>query len=786
VGAGAPAAAAPVPDGRPRITGRVLDGLGRPVAGAEVRTAPDNPRRALAPGPAAAVTGPDGRFAVPLAGGAPFFTLLVDAPRFAPAWQAAARPGSDVTITLERPGTLAGTARDRDGRPLGGARLRWLGLRGTTRFERETVAAADGTWRFDDLPALRDRRGRPWWLEARADGLAPLFLETLPSDPPPESPLDLVLVEGATVEGRVEDAETGAPVGGARVWLASHEGVPGLFRGDGLFLPNPHVPRRLQETRAAADGSFRFVHVPARGLHAPSAPGGAAFSLSAVAPGAAFASMEVPLLPDGAVWEARLRSAPAGAVRGRVLDGDGRPVPGAEVTAGPEPLEDRLHEPGSPFPRWWAQADADGRYRIPAVPASRTRAHAFEVRARLPGGLASAAALVAPLAGAEVEAPDLVVLPDPGATVLVTDRDGRPVWGAMPSLQIVDPRVLEQRTGPDGRMRVRLPRDAAAAGPIRLRFRASGHATMLTPPLHLTEASAGETRVTLGPPCPVSGRVVRAEGGPAAGAVVHAALSWLSLDEVLAHAARALEPDAGTSGIVASTSTDDEGRFSLDDLPAGPHRLVAVEGGRAATVVAAAPAAGASLVLPPSPAAPATGVVEGSVRDASGGRAPVDFEVVLTAGARRIVARPAAPGRFRIEGVAAGSWRLTLAAPGFVPRVEEGLAVRAEAPAVLELALERGAVVTGRVAVPDGVEPAGVELVFAPERGGPPPRVALDGSGRFRLAGFAPGRYRARVEAGPGRPPLAPAGSGVLVVPASAPAVACDLELVIGAAGSSR
>lgn len=213
---------------------------------------------------------------------------------------------------------------------------------------------------------------------------------------PPDA--DEIVVEvraSARVEGRVVD-EHGAPL--ARIGVrASGSSVGQLSREDGTFalaLPEG-VPVELYlattESAVAADRTLQFLPSPYRARLPGIVP--PAFGVTLVA-----------------------RSiGSAGSVAARVVDGEGRAVPGARVTVSSESGE------------VWASAetDSEGRARFEGLPEEPCRLSASSAAAAT-GAERSAPVGVEP-DGREVE---LELRGNVQVRVRVIDRDGRPLAGA--------------------------------------------------------------------------------------------------------------------------------------------------------------------------------------------------------------------------------------------------------------------------------------------------------------------------------------------------------------------
>jgi len=781
----------------PAARGLVVDETGAAIPGARVRAFPDNLPRAAPVASGGDVTAARadaaGRFEVELRGRAPFHRFVIEAPGRAPrAFDGVTAGEGERTWTLAPARGRAGRVVDRRGKEVADARVRWLGVLMGGVVERESESAADGSFVLEDLPSPLDFRDQAAWIEVRAAGFAPLLIE---DRDPGSGELTLVLVRGSRVRGVVVDADSGAPLPRARVVLWSSEGARALVSGPGLYIPSPWYQRSLAEAESDEDGVFALALVPSEGFHPVPCPdkgrrGPVVACVGAIAPGRAPEAVELPLLPDGATEEVRLRCRPLGALSGRVRDAGGRALSGIEVLATPSDVSGLFFPDWvEGLPAWRRETDAGGRFHLDGIPLSRLGALVVRVWARPPGCEEGYSVDVPIEAGRSVEAPDLVVGAVPAVDLLVTDGAGRPVWGAVPSVQVIDRFLLEQRTGPDGRVRVRFHQHAADAGPVRLLVRARGYAAGLSAPVVPSEKAPPLVAVALDPGFRASGRVRTAAGGPAAGARVTAAHPRLGAAEVCGPgpgSAALLAP--GHERIHASVRADEQGRFELPDLPPGPWQLVAREreedGPEDAATLVAGGAAGAEevlLTLPPRRAEPG-GVLEGTVREDGSDVPLLDFRVWLGEGPDRTLARKTAPGRFRFERVPWGEWTLHAAAPGFLPHTGAPMALGPEgAPGPIEIRLTRGIVLRGRVEGPPGLDLAGARLAFLPDDRSSASWGRFERDGSYEVGGLRPGRHKLFAFYPSGEPPLAPVAGHDFLVPRAAGELHHDLAVEVGA-----
>jgi protocatechuate 3,4-dioxygenase beta subunit len=776
----------------PRATGRVVDREGRPIAGARVVSCPDDLHDPILPAEAsvASTTDADGRFAIDVDERTPFAWLFVEAAGFSPEAADSVRRGEDVTVTLDASRTLTGVVMDRDATPIAGATLRWLGVLGPCRVERETRSAADGSYRLDDVPtAAAVRRSTvpmESLVEVRADGFAPAEIVVRPL---PDGRLDVVLLVGATLRGRVVDADSGEPLAGARVVCWASQGSGGWIRGAGLSMTSAYHDRPIGETRSGSDGRFVLEHVPAAGLHpiGSSTVQNGRHILGLVAadvPGLATATVPVFIPEDGEDVDATLACWPTCDLHGRVVDSTGAPIAGATAFVdAPERARGwlagcfggRSVRPGT---------DADGRYVLTGVPAPRGTYVSAPLRASCgPGWNPTASVDVRLRAGETIDAPDVVLerVRVPEAIVDVVDAAGAPLWGAFATNAGEIVTNSSARTDREGRARI-LFFDGDGDGdgePVRHRMivTAKGFARATSDEFVPSVESPPVVRVVMQPPHRVAGRVLQEDGAPVAEA------------SVVVYDANAIERTWRTPAF-GHASTDSTGAFEASGLPAGPYAL-AVErslgphGGAAAVARSRAslenvPTDAADLLLR-LPNVPPGGAVEGNVRDAATGRRLLSFAVKVERDDEYVSGAATRPGAFRLGGVPAGTWTLRVTADGFAPFERGGVEVTTGGLAgPIDVTLAAGIVLRGRVHVPAGVDARTVILSLWDPRSDVRFRAPLDADGSFAVRGARPGTYQvsARIGDSMAGPFVAFDPPTRLVVKAGARDVAFDGTLV--------
>ncbi len=342
---------------------QVVDGDDRsPLAGASVWVRVTRGRAHIERGN----TDDEGRFPIKLSGETTYFLLVVVAhPGFVPIelrWGGSSVPEA-YTLALPRGTTIGGIIRDEQGRPIAGARVlpRLVGP-GPGRpasyasMGDEIAGAltdAEGRWRSDALPATAGPDNQVSLEVSHSDCFAAKW--TLTAAEARKGSSVQVLRPGRWFSGTVI-SPTGRPVAGASI-VATSQGIP------------------VSSVRLRTDAQGRFR---TRRFVPPDRP---EVILTVQADGLASAMRRITVTPDALPQVARMdlrkpfsvavdtpslviRMEPRKPLRGRVVDAQGRPVPGAAVGS-TDGFDNGAFD-------WETTTDADGRFTWFDAPASGT------------------------------------------------------------------------------------------------------------------------------------------------------------------------------------------------------------------------------------------------------------------------------------------------------------------------------------------------------------------------------------------------------------------------------
>jgi hypothetical protein len=436
-----------------------------------------------------------------------------------------------------------------------------------------------------------------------------------------------------------------------------------------------------------------------------------------------------PPAPAPALPAAAPAQAPEGpAVEGRVVAREtGRGVPGADVTfsRGGAAAAARTAADGS----FRFEAPVEGRWLLAVVTAPGFLPFAPE--------WGHSPVVVDVRAGQVVRGVELRLSRATRLAGQVVDPDGKPVPGA--EVRLLGARgeaalvALEDRftTDAGGEFRFTAPRgvvvEARKAGFAPGRTEIGVRALVERRLVVRLHAAKGEVAA----PARIAGRVVeRGTGAPVAGALVVAER----------------QTPSGWLAPAGQAVTGVDGRFSVDDLAAGPYRLTASAEGRArGTVAAPAGTADATIELALG------GRLRGCVVDRTSGQPVTTYTV--TVAERRPPGARAPPisrsfldpsGCWALDDVAPGAATVAVGAPGFAPSPDLAVDVPGSGEAVADVRLARGSRLRGLVIDAETRAPipgAHVALEWSsPEAGAvvaPVDEAWTDDQGRFELTGLS-------------------------------------------------
>lgn len=659
----------------------LVDGGGRPADDVRVMAFAERPSRhgdGWQPAPRYGRSDGQGRLTLSRAAGESLAVHLL-----APARLPVSRAGVEDAATLAFPAATASrqlAVVDEEGRPLAGV----------------LAAGGDVGWPLgrtgdDGRLAVAGERSRSFRLHLLAGGaVAQAELTFPPAGAAP--PARFVLPSAGRLRGRVVDRGSRRGVAAAVVW-PGHD--PGAF---------------------AVSGPGGGFELPARAAER--------FWIQAEADGREPRRLFVEPRADGTLPALEVELAGAAALAGLAVDAGGRPLAGVRVAATPAGAEasPRPFRLGRAASR--AVSDGEGRFLLPRLAAGG----AYDVEAVKDG--------FAPLrvrAGGAPPGPlRLVLAPARAAYGRAVDAGERPLQGVEVRLSASGAAGAADAlaaTGADGRFT--LP--ALPASEVDLAARKRGFVPLTVRGL---EVPPGDGPADLGALVLVPGAELRGTVEDPAGAPVPEVSVWLVEDEgqsaLSFESLRRTAPDAVTDG---------RGEFLVADLPPRHkvHLALAREGFLSETLL--------GLEVPPPEALRITlergAWVSGRVVDGDG--APVALARVSvrerqapdgTVGASRY--RP--EGARTVESDAAGAFLLAGVAPGEVELQARAAGFQVPEPTLLELpvaggvdgvelTLEPGAVIAGRVAGRRGGPVAGARMLLGELA------AATADDGRYRLEG---------------------------------------------------
>jgi hypothetical protein len=524
-------------------------------------------------------------------------------------------------------------------------------------------------------------------------------------DPPPA-----VLTPGKyLVRGRiVESASAGAggaaavPVPGVAVTFRRH---PRRARLQDQPIPQTRV--------TGGDGVFAFGGIS----------WGMWLRLDIDAPGRALKTLSCDL-PDpqgeGEIDLGDLVVEPAVTLGIEVVSPDGDPVPGAKVMV-KSPIEPRLEAAGMFESHKEAVETEPGRYIVermpPGIPRVQVEASGFSLFREH---------LAVPKEGGPIVARLQWGLAIAG---VVTDPGGKPIADA--TVAIEGPRLVfpypKTRTSARGEFRF----DQLSVGVYDVRVRARGFGELFQRGL---KAGGESPTIVLEPEAVVAGRVVAKDGGsPIAGARV------------------ALVP----AGIVRESTTGADGGFRIEGIAPGEYWLTADHEGHAFQREGPLSVAAGQVLEDRVVQLEHGRQARGRLTDGTTGEGIAGVWVTFTlldqdpgSPATRRLVKTDTDGSYIVPGLAEGMHGVSVRARGYLGDAARTVEVQGEDIAGLDLALQAGNSVSGRVADAAGrpIAGASVRVSSQPRPGGrPPPGLSgrfaqTDAGGVYVLEGLPAGK----------------------------------------------
>jgi protocatechuate 3,4-dioxygenase beta subunit len=648
--------------------------------------------------------------------------------------------GKTLAATLTVPAALEGKVVDeKTGRPVPRARLFLKG----TDFARLVRGGPDGTFRFRGVPA------RSYRLTVDEARYVPWVRTDLPLAPGETRRLDLALVLGATITGRVVD-ENGAAIAGAKGSLTrgSENPMAGLMR---MFRRG----REASAFRTLPDGTFRASRL---------APGDNQ-RLVATHPEFERTTVAGLSLAGGATRAGVAVVMRRGArVTGLVKDGNGQPVADVEVELGQSfsfrggrgGMTAQIGLAGGPGSRPRAKTGGDGRFEIKGVTPGE-----YSLSARRAG---FATERIDPVKVTDQGAEPLSIALAPGATISGTVRrktgegaegffvnaggTGRPAMiaggGAI------------QPTGADGQfviegLRAGQSYDLSVFG-----------GTGLGPQKRGVTAPAEGVEIAVTGTGRIAGTALDARSGRP---LTDFSVSFESDrggggGNVMRFVGRAAGRAAGTGIGEKRAIHAEDGNFVLEDVPAGTWTVavtakgyqpahvgsIAVEEGATREGVEVKVTAGGSLKGRVSDAKSGRAVPNATVTHEAAGSGPGFGRIMVGGAGDEAEITTDADGRFEVEGLATGRVKVSAKHPDYADGSE--VADLKEGGASVEIRLASGGALAGTV-LSDQKQPLSgvdVSLAAAGESGfgrllGGGQATTTDGTGRFRFDHLAAGRY---------------------------------------------
>lgn len=620
------------------------------------------------------------------------------------------RTRTDVRVELTAGVRVTGTILDPDGEPLadalvtlsadGGRRMDGMMiLDGSGPAEVTAYSGEDGRFAVSGLAAGSTK------IEVRRKGFARLTREGIDLPPGPEGTDvgPLTLSPGGPVQGQVLD-DGGMPVESAQIRVAARGGGMGMM----TFSSGP-VSRDEPDALTGPGGWFTLEDQPLTGK----------LNLKVSRTGYLQGGAAVPEVPN--LTPVIIRLDPSLTFSGVVLDGEGEPVPGADLnltrsmTSGAGGMQMKMVMVES------ATADAEGRFEYDGLEPGK-----ISISGSAPGFQETKIDGIEMVKGENLSDFELPLTPGAVLVGRVLAPDGEPaIDAAVGIVQNGGEEMFGQgpgKTATDGGGNYRL--ENLPPGPVSIEATHDSYVRTVRD----IEATEGINSLDLqfegGQQ--VAGTVTGPDGAPVPGATVR-------LDS----------PGKGWGGPQADADSD--GNFVMEGVSDGQYSLIAGAEGfappaeRVPVQVAGQPVSGLAVHLQ------ATAVITGSVT----GLDPSDYpkvEINASGGPGQFSgSRVDSQGRYRIEGLGAGSYSLT----GSIGRSGDQAKAQAvlepgQQEAVADLVFGQGVTLRGKAFL--GEQPFTGAMVSA--TGTDVSHTGYgetEADGSFRLSGLKPGTYDVQI-----------------------------------------
>jgi protocatechuate 3,4-dioxygenase beta subunit len=472
------------------------------------------------------------RFEIVVPGG---YEVVAWAPGFARSFTGAQVSAGDnrLRVALVRGAAVTGVVRSADGKPVAEARVTFVGasdwnVRGDERLDG-VASDAEGRYRLAAVPAGSFR------LVARHPDHAPGSSELVTLDGITARPgIDIQMPAGARVSGRVVDA-AGAPVALARIRIG--------VAGTGMFSDAP------RQVFGDDRGEFSLSGLPRKKLRAfASHESGSSATVDVDA-------------SSGEVKDLRLVIDVTGTISGVVVDPQGEPLEGIQVSAGPNFRDARTRQ--ADLSQWRLRGfpqeltDSAGRFTLTGLAPGSYQVRATRVTAPGRGRAWAGDGTEAEAGATNVR---LVLAPEGSVTGKVAFADGT----APVAFTVGVGMISESFLGKSGEFTLA----ALPPGEYQLSVRGPSFDNRSVPVTVASAKVADVGTITVSKGRTIAGTVV-ADGQPVAAATVYAG-------RMIFGTGSSSKAQGGPMGRgTKDTVTDDNGQFSLSGFGPGDITVVA-------------------------------------------------------------------------------------------------------------------------------------------------------------------------------------------------------------------